>query len=52
VVVPRELFKGDCEEVAMVIVRGVVLDSPERCKATLVELRFEDLRAPRGGVNR
>ena len=30
VVVPRELFKGDCEEAAVVIVRGVVLASPER----------------------
>ena len=26
----RELFKGDCEEAAVVIVRGVVLASPER----------------------
>jgi hypothetical protein len=30
VVVPRELFKGDCEEAAVVSVRGVVLASPER----------------------
>jgi hypothetical protein len=30
VVVPRELFNGDYEEAAMVIVRGVVLASPER----------------------
>jgi hypothetical protein len=29
VVVPHELFKGNCEEVAVVIVRGVVLASPE-----------------------
>jgi hypothetical protein len=29
-VVPREIFKGDCEEVTVVIVRGVVLASPER----------------------
>jgi hypothetical protein len=42
VVVPRELFKGDCEEAAVVIVRGVVLASPEWWKATLVESRFED----------
>jgi hypothetical protein len=30
VVVPHELFNGDCEEAAVVIVRGVVLASPER----------------------
>jgi hypothetical protein len=42
VVVARELFKGDCEEAAVVILRGVVLASPERRKATLVESRFED----------
>jgi hypothetical protein len=30
VVVPRELFNGDCEEAAVVIVRGIVLASPER----------------------
>jgi hypothetical protein len=42
VVVPHELFNEDCEEVAVVIVRGVVLASLERRKATLVESRFED----------
>jgi hypothetical protein len=26
----RELFNGDCEEAAVVILRGVVLASPER----------------------
>jgi hypothetical protein len=41
VVVPRELFNECCEE-AMVIVRGIVLASRERRKATLVESRFED----------
>jgi hypothetical protein len=30
VVVPRELFNEDCEEAALVIVRGVVLASPKR----------------------
>jgi hypothetical protein len=39
--VPHELFYEDCEEVAVVIVRGVVLASPERRKATLVESMFE-----------
>jgi hypothetical protein len=32
-VVPRELFNEDYEEVAVLIVRGVVLASPERRKA-------------------
>jgi hypothetical protein len=42
VVVPRELFNEDCEEAAVVIVRGVVLALPGRRKSTLVESRFED----------
>jgi hypothetical protein len=41
VVVPREFFNKDCEEVVVVIARGVVLALLERRKTTLVESRFE-----------
>jgi hypothetical protein len=49
VVVPCELFNEECEETVVVIVRGVVLASQERRKATLVESRFEGDSRLEGG---